>query len=188
MNDRLKATTCDIEGLVRASRAGDRGAFDELVRFYQRRAMQVAVRVLGDATEAAEVVQDGLIKAYLSIDKLRQPKRFESWLLRIIVNTAINRRKAAKRRAGTIESIDSLEHKKAFSPVDNQMGQELKNAIRLAMSKLSKKEVKAIALFSIDNLPHEQVAEIMNCSVGAVRWYVFQARKKLKVLLKEYLE
>lgn len=188
MNDNLKAANCDIEGLVGSSRAGDRGAFDELVRLYQKRAMQVAVRVLGDATEAAEAVQDGFIKAYLSIDKLRQPKRFESWLLRIIVNSAINRRKAAKRKAGKAENFDCREHKKTFSPVQNQIGKELKETIRQSMSKLSEREVKAISLFSIEDLPYEKVAEIMGCSHQSVRWHVFRARKKLKVLLKEYLE
>ncbi len=188
MNDSLKATNCDIEGLVRSSRAGDRSAFDELVRLYQRRAMQVAVRALGDATEAAEAVQDGFVRAYLSIGKLRQPERFESWLLRIIVNSAINRRKAAGRKAGNVEQIDCCEHKKAFSPVQNQIGKELKEAIQKSMLKLSEKEVKAISLFSMEDLPYEKVAEIMGCSLQSARWHVFRARKKLKVLLKEYSE
>jgi RNA polymerase sigma factor (sigma-70 family) len=188
VNDRLKATTCDIEGLVRSSRAGDRGAFDELVRLYQRCAMKVAVRALGDAAEAAEAVQDGFVRAFLSIDKLRQPERFESWLLRIIVNSAINRRKAAKRKDLKIEHFDRCEHKKVFSPVQNQIGKELKEAIRFSMLKLSKKEVKAISLFSMEDLPYEKVAEIMGCSNQSARWHVFKARKKLKVLLKEYLK
>ncbi len=56
------------------------------------------------------------------------------------------------------------------------------------MSKLSKKEAKAIALFGIEDLSREKVAEIMGCSAEAVKWHVFKARQKLKVLLKEYLE
>ncbi len=56
MNDSLKVQTSDIERLVKASQAGDRGAFDEIMRLYQRRAMQIAVRMLGNADEAAEAV------------------------------------------------------------------------------------------------------------------------------------
>ena len=56
------------------------------------------------------------------------------------------------------------------------------------MLKLSKKQAQAIALFGIDDLPQDKVAEIMNCSKEAVRWHVFKARQKLKVLLKDYLE
>ena len=90
MNDSLKDQTSDTERLVKASQAGDRGAFDEIMRLYQRRAMQVAVRMLGNANEAAEAVQSGFVKAYLNISKLREPKRFESWFFRIIANTAIS--------------------------------------------------------------------------------------------------
>jgi RNA polymerase sigma factor (sigma-70 family) len=55
------------------------------------------------------------------------------------------------------------------------------------MSKLSKREAKAIGLFGLQDLSQREVAEIMGCSVGAVRWHVYRARQKLKVLLKEYL-
>lgn len=188
MNDSLKDQTSDIERLVKAGQAGDRGAFDGIVRLYQRRAMQVAVRILGNANEAAEAVQGGFVKAYLNISKLREPKRFESWFFRIIANTAISQRKAAKCRAEKIKIAGGSGSKKVFSPEEREIGEELKEAIQQAISKLSKKEAKAIALFGIEDLPREKVAEIMGCSTEAVRWHVFKARQKLKVLLKEYLE
>ncbi len=188
MNDSLKDQISDIERMVKASQAGDRGAFDELMQLYQRRAMQVAVRMLSNADEAAEAVQSGFVKAYLSIKKLREPKRFEAWFFRIVANTAISQRKAAKYRAEKIKIAGDCESKKALSPEESQAGEELKEAIQRAMLKLSKKEAKAIALFGIEDLPREKVAEIMGCSTEAVRWHVFKARQKLKVLLKEYLE
>lgn len=188
MNDSLKVQTSDIERLVKASQDGDRGAFDEIIRLYQGRAMRIAVRMLGNANEAAEAVQNGFLKAYLSIGKLREPKRFEAWFFRIVTNTAISQRRAAKRRAEKIKIAESYDGKKALSPVENRIGEELKEAIRRAMLKLSKKEAKAIALFGIEDLPREKVAEIMGCSAEAVKWHVFKARQKLKVLLKEYLE
>ncbi|MBA7659905.1 RNA polymerase sigma-H factor [subsurface metagenome] len=188
MNDSLKDQTSDIERLVKASQDGDRGAFDEIMRLYQRRAMRIAVRMLGNADEAAEAVQSGFVKAYLSIKKLREPKRFEAWFFRIIANTAISQRKAAKRRMEKIKIAGDCESKKVFSPEERKVGEELKEAIQRAMLKLSKKEAKAIALFGIEDLSREKVAEIMGCSAEAVRWHVFKARQKLKVLLKEYLE
>jgi len=188
VNDSLKFQTSDIERLVKASQAGDRDSFDEIVRLYQRRAMQIAVRMLSNANEAAEAVQNGFFKAYLSIGKLREPKRFEAWFFRIIANTAISQRRAAKYRREKLKIEDCYEAKKALSPVESQIGEELKETIRLAMLKLSKKEAKAIAMFGIEDLPREKVAEIMGCSAEAVRWHVFKARQKLRVLLKEYLE
>lgn len=184
MNDSQKADISDIERLVRRSQAGRRGAFDELVRLYQRRAMRAAVRLLADADEAAEAVQAGFVKAYLSIDKLREPIRFENWLLRIVTNAAISQRRAAGRRAKMLKAVNSYEDGETISPGG---ADELKEVIQQAMGKLSKKEAKAISLFGLENLSQKEVAEIMDCSVEAVRWHVFNARKKLKVLLKEYL-
>ncbi len=188
MNDNLKAYASDIEELVRASQAGDRRSFDEIVLLYQRRAMQIAVRMLGNVSEAAEAVQNGFLRAYLGIGKLREPKRFEAWFFRIIVNTAISQRRAAKRRVEEIKVVGDCGSKRAYSPVEDQIGEELKKEIQRAMLKLSKKEAQAIAMFGVEDLPREKVAEIMGCSVEAVRWHVFKARQKLKVLLKDYLE
>ena len=188
MNGNPKTKVVDIEWLVKASQAGDRGSFDELVDLYQRRAMQVAVRMLGDADEAAEAVQNGFVKAYLSIKKLKEPKRFEAWFFRIIANTAISQRRAAKGRAEKVKITGDFEGKKVFTPEQKESGKELKEAIQRAMLKLSKKQAQAIALFGIEDLPRDEVAKIMGCTAEAVRWHVFKARQKLRVLLKEYLE
>jgi len=188
VNGNPKTKVVDIEWLVKASQAGDRGSFDELVALYQRRAMQVAVRMLGDANEAAEAVQNGFVKAYISISRLREPRRFETWLFRIIANTAISQRKVAKGRAEKIKITGNYESKKVFTPEQKELGKELKEAIQHAMLKLSKKQAQAIALIGIEDLPRDEVAEIMGCSAESVRWHVFKARQKLKVLLKEYLE
>lgn len=188
MDNSGKANTSDIERLVRASQARDRGAFDGLVRLYQKRAMLVAVRILGSADEAAEAVQLGFLRAYLNIKKLREPKRFELWLLRIVTNAAISHARAAKRRADKVRIADCSQDDAALSAPREQKAEELRQAIRQAMLKLSKKEAQAISLFGLQDMSQKQVAQIMRCSVEAVRWHVFNARKKLKVLLKEYLE
>ena len=187
-NDSLKVNTNDIERLVKASQAGDRSAFNEIVKLYQRHAMRIAVRMLGNANEADEAVQNGFFKAYLNIGKLREPKRFEAWFFRIIANTAISQRKAAKYRAEKIKIVEDYKSKKASLPEEREAGEELKEAILRAMLKLSKKEAKAIALFGIEDLSQDEVTKIMGCSAEAVRWHIFKARQKLKVLLKDYLE
>lgn len=187
MNNTYKASTSDIERLVRASQADDRGAFDELVRLYQRKAMQTAVRMLGNANEAADIVQVSFVKAYVSIRKLKEPKRFGVWLLRIVANAAISQRRVMRRRLEKMKIVDCYKGEKSISPAEKGIAEELNEAMREAMLRLSKKEAKAISLFGMEDLSHRQVAEIMGCSVEAVRWHVFKARQKLKVLLKDYL-
>jgi RNA polymerase sigma-70 factor (ECF subfamily) len=161
--------TSDVERLVEASQAGDRYAFDDLVRLYQRRAVHLAIRLLGNTNDATEVVQQAFIKAYLKIDKLREPKRFESWLLRIVANLATDRRTAAKRRSEIVKTAGCCSDKKTISPVEREIRAELEEAIRR------------------EDLSHKEVAAIMGCSVGTARWHVFRARRKLSVLLKDYL-
>ena len=187
MSNAQRIQAKDIRQLVEAGQAGDRTAFDELVLLYQRRAMQLAVRILGDADEAAEAVQAGFVNAYLNIDKLKEPGHFENWLLRIVANAAINQARTAKRRADKIKIAELGREKKMSSSLDRESAEELKEAIKRAMFKLSKKEAKAISLFGLEDLSHKQVAGIMGCTVAAAKWYVFRARQKLKVLLKDYL-
>jgi len=177
-----------IGRLVEASQAGDRSAFDELVRLYQQRAMRVAVGILGSANDGAEAVQNGFVKAFLKIDKLRQIKRFEGWLLKIVANSAINQQRTRKHRAKDITITDCCEDRNSVQPIQKEISEELKEAIGKAMLQLTKKEAKAISLFGLQDLPHKEVADIMGCSAGAAKWYVFRARQKLKVLLKEYLQ
>jgi RNA polymerase sigma-70 factor (ECF subfamily) len=186
-----KNGTSDVERLVEASQAGDRYAFDGLVRLYQRRAMHLAIRLLGNANDATDVVQQAFVMAYLKIEKLREPNRFESWLLKIVANLAIDQRTDAKHRAERRSEITrtgcGCRDNRTTSPVEKEIRAELEEAIQRAMLKLSRKEAKAISLFGFDDLSHKEVARIMGCSVGSARWYVFRARRKLGVLLKDHL-
>jgi RNA polymerase sigma-70 factor (ECF subfamily) len=188
VNDSKKVDANDVELLVKASQGGDRGAFDALVRIYQRRTMEAAIRILGNADEGAEAVQAGFVKAYINIGKLKEPKRFDVWLLRIITNTAISQLRTTNRRLKEMRMADLCEDEAAISSTRNKDCEELEKAVQQAMLKLSKKEAKAISLFGLEDLPQEQVAEIMGCSAETVRWHVYRARQKLKVLLKEYIE
>lgn len=175
-----------IPDLVKQSQSGNRDAFDMLLRRHQDCAMRAAVRVLADVHEASEAVQDGFVTAYLKIEQLKTPEKFAPWLLRIIVNTANGRLRQLVRRKKRFIKSNEPDEKSVTDRTIEEM--ELESAIQSAMSRLSKIQAKAIALFGIDDLSHKEVAEILGCSPQAARWHVFQARKKLKILLKDYLE
>ncbi len=176
----------DVANLVERSQAGDRGAFDSLVRSHQVRAMKTALRILADTHEASEAVQDVFVTAYLKIKKLKDPEKFTPWLLRIILNASNDRLRRIVRRKRRFSAPNDLDHE---SVVDRTADtRELESAIQSAMNRLSTIQAKAIALFGIEDLSHKEVADILGCSQQAARWHVHQARKKLKVLLKDYLE
>ncbi|MFH1615808.1 MAG: RNA polymerase sigma factor [Planctomycetota bacterium] len=178
----------ELIGLVQRSRAGERRAFEQLILRYQRDATELAIRILGDRDAACEAVQEGFFKAYVNIGRLRRADGFGSWLLRIIANEAINCRRFIRRRQKNVRLNEELEDLKGLSAQEKLANEELGDRVREAMLKLTEKQAKAIGLFAMEGLSQKEAAEVMGCSVEAIRWHVFQAKKKLRVLLKDFVE
>src|SRR5438132_14147890 len=84
--------------LVQQVLAGQRKGFDELVTRYQRQAVAVSFRLLGNTQDAMEVTQDAFLKAFTSLDSLQKPEAFGGWLMRIVSNLSLNYRRSRKLR------------------------------------------------------------------------------------------
>ena len=85
--------------LVSQVLAGNRDAFDILIRKYQRQAVAVSYRLLGNSHDAMEVTQDAFLKAYSSLATLQKPAAFGGWLMRIVSNLSLNYRRGRKTRS-----------------------------------------------------------------------------------------
>ena len=174
---------------------GDLSAFEALVARYQRRANAVAYRLLNNADDAMEVVQDAFVKAYENLHTLRYPRRFGAWLMRIVSNEALNRRRGrALRKTVSLDGVGPGDGRpapvvdtKGVSPVDAAVTGELKDVIAGAIEKLPAMQRDVVVLFCIGQMPQKDVAEILGCSVQTVKWHVFEARKALKEILVDYL-
>lgn len=189
------------EDLVQLVLAGERSAFDALVERYQKRAVSVSYRLLGNTHDALEVVQDAFVKAYRNIETLEEPARFGSWLLRIVTNLSLNYRRdraAGGRRLALSDCIlDDDAAAGDMTPADSAASAErpgamlaaveLSEHVQAALNELPEQQRAALVLFSIEALPQKDVAAILNCSVEAVKWHVFQARRKLKDRLADFL-
>src|SRR5947207_7113416 len=188
--------------LVQQVLAGQRKGFDELVTRYQRQAVAVSYRLLGNTQDAMEVTQDAFLKAFTSLDSLQKPEAFGGWLMRIVSNLSLNYRRSRKIRqqlplddalgpthsdsqeaAGGGSEWMSRGDDPAHALESREMGAKLKEAL----SQLPEKQRLAIIMFTIQEMPQKQVAEALECSVEAVKWHVFQGRKKLKEIMKDYL-
>jgi RNA polymerase sigma-70 factor (ECF subfamily) len=196
-----RATPPDAQ-LVAQALAGRKTAFDELIRRYQRQAVAVSYRLLGNTNDALEVTQDAFLKAYASLATLEKPGAFGGWLMRIVSNLSLNYRRARKVRSQLplddllgptgSEQADSGGAgsewmARSVDPVHRMESAELGVKIREALEQLPEKQRLAIVMFTIEQMPQKQVAETLGCSVEAVKWHVFQGRKRLKEMLKEYL-
>ena len=185
--------------LVRRAQGGDADAFADLVRLYQRRAVSVAYRLVGNVEDASDVSQDAFVRAFRCLDQLDDPARFGPWLMRIVSNQSLNfRRSRSSRAAASLDDMigDPGEARrpatgmKLATDEGDETGPlpvELHDEISQALATLPDKQRLALVLFSVEGMPQKEVAEVLECSIELVKWNVFQARKKLKGLLQEYL-
>jgi RNA polymerase sigma-70 factor (ECF subfamily) len=187
--------------LVLAVLDGHREAFDELIRRYQRQAVAVSYRLLGNSHDALEVTQDAFLKAFTSLGTLQRPEAFGGWLMRIVSNLSLNFRRSRKTRSqlplddllgpsdtqqsGAAGTSDWMVQ--SGDPVHRLESEEMGRRLKTALTQLPEKQRLAIVMFTIEQLPQKQVAAALQCSVEAVKWHVFQGRKKLKELLKDHL-
>ena len=184
--------------LVVKCMTGDRQSFDELIARYQRQAVAVAYRLLGNTQDALEVVQDAFLKAFSSLKMLQKPEAFGGWLMRIVSNLSLNYRRSRKLRSqlplddvlGPTEQADSGGSEwmaRDEAPEHRLESMEMGERLKAALAQLPEKQRLALVMFTIEELPQKLVAEALGCSVEAVKWHVFQGRKKLRELMKEYL-
>lgn len=185
---------------VQAAMSGDRDAFNRLVERYQRQAVAVASRMLGNIDDGLEVAQEAFIRAFQALEQLKEPARFKSWLMRIVVNRALNFRRDRSKYA-TLSLSDSYapdQDNEAVSqeqlvegrePLaqENLEAAEMAEVLRKAIDELPENLRTALILFSLEKLPQKEIADIMKCSLQTVKWNVFEARKRLRVRLKNML-
>jgi RNA polymerase sigma-70 factor (ECF subfamily) len=180
--------------------AGKRDAFDALIHRYQRQAVAVSYRLLGNNHDALEVTQDAFLKAYTSLGTLQKPEAFGGWLMRIVSNLSLNFRRSRKTRsqlplddllgpadAQATDAGGSEWMARSGDPVRRLESQEMGQRLQQALNQLPEKQRQAIVMFTIQEMPQKEVAEALACSVEAVKWHVFQGRKRLKELLKDHL-
>lgn len=187
--------------LVRDAMRGSRDAFDQLVRRYQRQAVAVSYRLLGNIDDAQEVTQDAFIKAYDSLKGLQKPEAFVGWLMRIVSNLSLNYRRSRKvRQQMTLDDGLGPTEKRQLdaagssqwaalsgNPLDRLQSAEMGEKLKLALEQLPEKQRLAITMFTLDEMPQKDIAVVLDCSVEAVKWHVFQGRKKLKEFLEDAL-
>ncbi|MBN2561772.1 MAG: sigma-70 family RNA polymerase sigma factor [Phycisphaerae bacterium] len=194
--DEEAARRLDAEDVSRTL-AGDTTAYDRLIEKYQRRAVAVAYRLLGNIEDAMDVCQDAYLRAFRSLASLQQAELFCAWLMRIVTNLSLNYRRgrrpslslATQREdSGSTGQVIDVSPAENRTPAESLQGVEARQAITAAIESLPDQQRLALILFAIEGLPQKEVAEILECSVEMVKWNVFQARRKLKERLAEYLE
>ena len=183
------------QALVRRVQAGEKGAFDLLVRKYQHKLTSVISRYVGDWSECQDVAQESFVRAYRAIGNFRGDSAFYTWLYKIAINTAKNWLVSQGRRPPTEDvQVEDAEHldaavrlKDSSTPERELLRQEIERTVTRAVDALPDELRQAITLREVDGLSYEEIAETMNCPIGTVRSRIFRAREAIDEQLRPLL-
>lgn len=182
--------------LVKRVQAGDKSAFDLLVRKYQQKIMNLISRFVKDSDEVMDVSQEAFIKAYRALANFRGDSAFYTWLYRIAINTAKNHLVSRGRRPpGTdIDAMDAEQYdsgdalRDTGSPERLMFRDEIRTLIFQAIDELPEDLKTAITLREMEGLSYEEIADVMDCPVGTIRSRIFRARDSIDQKIAPLLE
>jgi RNA polymerase sigma-70 factor (ECF subfamily) len=167
--------------LVSRARHGDQAAFGDLVEAYQEIAFRTAYLVIGDAAEAEDATQEAFVKAHRALDRFREGAPLRPWLLRIVANTASNRRRSARRRLGLQLRAQADATRPAAAPSAEAlvMRNEARRALLDAVNDLEPDDRLVIGARYFLDLPEAEIAALAGIAPGTVKSRLSRARAKL---------
>ena len=187
----------DVE-LVKRCQAGDSSAFNDLVTRYRSKVFTMVYGMVQNEQDAWDLAQEGFLKAWKSIHRFKGESSFYTWLYRIMTNVTIDslRRKGIRGEAefddriapANVEPGSRTTPSSAALPNEKLEYREIRERIDHAIAKLSPEHRAVIVMKEIEDLQYNEIAEVLNCSLGTVMSRLFYARKKLQSLLKDLYE
>lgn len=180
--------SCDDSALLTLIQQGDMQAFEALVERHRQRAVGVALKLVGDKDEAADISQEAFIRVYRAVKRFDTQKEFFSWFYVILSNLARNRLKKRKVRTKYAREqqadTESILHSQTRSTPDTLMeADETKQRVWQAVEQLPFNFREIIVLRHFEDLSYEEIAKLLNIPIGSVMSRLYYARLKLKDIL-----
>ncbi|WP_422107761.1 RNA polymerase sigma factor [Winogradskyella sp.] len=183
-------TTNDDIILINAINNGDTKAYAQLVDRYKDLVYTLALRMLKHREEAEEVAQDTFIKVFKSLHKFKGDSKFSTWIYRVAYNTCLDNIKKNKKHLNNV-AIDEYTFNK-LDTIDNALdhiiSEERSALIKACINKLPEDSSALLTLFYFEELSLEEISKIINVEANTVKVKLFRARKKLAVILEQYLQ
>ncbi len=181
--------------LMQLVKEGDMGAFRELVETHQQRVLGTIGRMLGDETEAEDLAQQVFVRVWKSAARWEPSAKFTTWLYTIVRNLVFNEsRRRSRRPSRSLEEMqDDEERPHQFadagmkSPDVEMLDAEMQAAVERAIQELPEAQRMAVVLRRYQDVSYEEIAEVLNLTVPAVKSVLFRARTDLREKLKKYL-
>lgn len=184
----------DVELMLRFQK-GDVSAFEELLRKYQKPLVNFVYRFLHSREEAEEIAQEIFLRVYASAGSYRPEAKFSTWIYRIATNLCLNEIRKTKgvvldslETGGIDDEAMSLPDKSVPSPQELTEYSQLVEMIKKAIDRLPPRQRLAVILNKYQGLSYREIAEVMECSEGAVKSYLHRAKENLLKLCGELLK
>ena len=179
----------DTTTLVKQTQNGDRRAFSELVRRYQKTVYRSCYRILGDKEDAKDASQETFLRAYNKLDTFRGRSAFRTWLLRVAMNVSLNER-SSRRRKVPHDNIGLAQQFVASTegPDAELMRAEAATQMHNALQLVRPDHRAAIVLRELEGLTYQETAESLGIPEGTAKSWVHRRREQLKRILLEQRE
>jgi RNA polymerase sigma-70 factor, ECF subfamily len=185
------------QALVRKAQAGDRLAFEDLVRRFDREVLRLAMNLVKRPEDARDIYQESFLRVYKNLHRFRFECSFYTWLYRIVTNVALDhlRRRTSRREdqapvpedaeGGTRDFFDrQAEVRPAANPERNLLGQELGERINMALNRLSPRERMVFEMKHYQGLKLRAIGDMLGTSEETVKNSLFRATRKLRASLE----
>ena len=163
--------------LVQRFKKGDPEAFEMLVKKYQNIAVNIAYSFTRNRMDAEDAAQESFLKIYGSINSFRGDSKFSSWLYRIVVNKAYD---LLRKRKHTVQLDEISEISSETKPSEAEL---MKQLISDCLALIPFQYRSALTLRDMQGLSYEEIAQVLNISVGTVESRIFRGRRMLKEIL-----
>jgi RNA polymerase sigma-70 factor (ECF subfamily) len=186
----------DESELVNELQAGSETAFDWLVTHYHAPVYNLILGMLGDVSDAADGTQEVFLKAFRGIRSFRRSSSLKTWLYRIAIREALNHKRWFKRHLQKNVSIDAAPEEGpsalqvpdlGATPFEQLAAREIQAAVQGALQQVPDVFRSAVILRDLEGLSYEEVAEVLECSVGTVKSRILRGRRALKDILEPLL-
>jgi RNA polymerase sigma-70 factor (ECF subfamily) len=186
----------DEAELVSELQAGSETAFDWLVTHYHGPVYNLILSMLGDTSDAADGTQEVFLKAFRGIHSFRQGSSLKTWLYRIALREALNHKRWFKRHLQKNVSIDAEPEEGhcaieiedlGATPFEQFAAHEIQAVVQEALQRIPDVFRGAVILRDLEGLSYEEIAEVVDCSVGTVKSRILRGRRALKDLLEPLL-
>ena len=189
----LATDELDFSLMARISK-GDMAAMEELIQIHQNRVIGTITKMLGHDAEAEDIAQQVFLRIWNSATQYTTSAKFTTWLFKITRNLVLNEIRRRKRHPATALEREVEEHHfqtedlRTPAPDASLLESELQDAIQCAIESLPEPQRMAIVLRRYEELSYEEIGEILELSIPAVKSALFRARTELREKLRHYLK